>query len=624
MTMAMDFFESQERAKRNTGVLVALFVVGVVATVASVHLLLAFTIGRGNPMDPRMLLLAGGSVGAIVLIGTLVKQVQMSHGGRAVAEALGGRMIDPGSRDPSERKILNIVEEMAIASGMPVPPVYVMEDDAINAFAAGNSPKDAVIGVTAGCIRELDRDELQGVVAHEFSHVFHQDMRLNMRLVAWLGGIFAISMVGRLILRSMRGVRSSRDKNNGAAVAAMLGIGLFLIGIVGYFFGRIIQSAVSRQREFLADASAVQYTRNPEGIAGALERIGRSAAGSRVSAPAAAEFSHFFFADGVAALFSTHPPLEERIRRIRGLRPPADAGAPAAVGTARAGDVPARTAPVAAAALAGTTVEASRVRTARAEIGSLDPARIEAARSLVGSIDPRMLAAAHEPFDARAAVVRLLLSADLGERMRQLAIVRANDRRLAEAAAALAGCTVRPADRLPILELCAPSIAMLAPAQYAAFRISLAQLMAADGELDRVEWMVRVVLRQAVEGRGAAPVPNGPRPTVDDAALVASVLAWSGASDAAAAGRAWAEARAADPGLPADPVPAARCTLDALDAALRALAQAGPGFKRRVVDACVAATASDRRTTVEEAELLRAICASIGVPMPPIAAAGVA
>ena len=626
--MAMDFFESQERAKRNTGALVALFVVGVVATVVSVHLLLSFTIGRGNPADPRMLLLAGGSVGAIVLIGTLVKQVQMSHGGRAVAEALGGRMVDPGSRDPAERKILNIVEEMAIASGMPVPPVYVMDDDAINAFAAGNAPKDAVIGVTAGCIRELDRDELQGVVAHEFSHIFHQDMRLNMRLVAWLGGIFAISMVGRLILRSMRGVRSSRGKNNGAAAAAMLGVGLFLIGIVGYFFGRIIQSAVSRQREYLADASAVQYTRNPEGIAGALERIGRSAAGSRVAAPAAAEFSHFFFADGVAALFSTHPPLEERIRRIRGLQLPAGAGVGPAVaevpalGTTVASGVAGFTghAPAAVPGSRDSTVDSGRVRSARAEIGSLDASRIDAARSLVGSIDPRMLAAAHEPFDARAAVVRLLLSADLGERMRQLAIVRANDRGLADAAAELAGCVVPPADRLPILELCAPSIAMLAPAQYAAFRVSLAQLMAADGELDRVEWMVRVVLRQAVEGRGAAPVPNGPRPTIDDAALVASVLAWSGASDAGAAGRAWVDARAADPRLPVGPVPVARCTLDALDASVRALSQASPGFKRRVVDACVAAVTADRRTTVEEAELLRAICASIGVPMPPIEA----
>ena len=623
--MAMDFFESQERAKRNTGVLVALFVVGVVATVASVHLLLSFTLGRGNPLDPRMLLLAGGSVGAVVLVGTLVKQVQMSHGGRAVAEALGGRMIDPGSRDPSERKILNIVEEMAIASGMPVPPVYLMDDDAINAFAAGNSPKDAVIGVTAGCIRELDRDELQGVVAHEFSHVFHQDMRLNMRLVAWLGGIFAISMVGRVILRSMRGARSSRGKDNGAAAAAMLGIGLFLIGIVGYFFGRIIQSAVSRQREFLADASAVQYTRNPEGIAGALERIGRSAAGSRVAAPAATEFSHFFFADGVASLFSTHPPLEERIRRIRGLAPMQSAPAPVAAPSLAPSPVPP---PIAGASpftdAARPTpprpqVASAQVRDARRGVGSVDPAHLAAASGIVSGLDPRILASAREPFGARAAVIRLLLSADRGGRMRQLAIVRANDRELADAASTLADRPVRPEHRLPILELCAPSIAMLSPAQYAAFRVSLAQLMAADGQLDRVEWMVRVVLRQAIEGRGSAAVPGGRRPTVEDAATVASVLAWSGATDEAAARRAWTDARVVDPGLPGDPLPAASCTLDALEAALRALSAAGPGFKRRVVDACVAAVAADGRTSVEEAELLRSVCASIGVPMPPVA-----
>jgi hypothetical protein len=321
-----------------------------------------------------------------------------------------------------------------------------------------------------------------------------------------------------------------------------------------------------------------------------------------VAAPAAAEFSHFFFADGVAALFSTHPPLEERLRRIRGLQLPAGAGVGPAVaevpalGTTVASGVAGFTghAPAAVPGSRDSTVDSGRVRSARAEIGSLDAARIDAARSLVGSIDPRMLAAAHEPFDARAAVVRLLLSADLGERMRQLAIVRANDRGLADAAAELAGCVVPPADRLPILELCAPSIAMLAPAQYAAFRVSLAQLMAADGELDRVEWMVRVVLRQAVEGRGAAPVPNGPRPTIDDAALVASVLAWSGASDAGAAGRAWVDARAADPRLPVGPVPVARCTLDALDASVRALSQASPGFKRRVVDACVAAVTADK------------------------------
>ena len=284
----MDFFERQEAAKRNSGRLVLLFAVAVLATVAAVHVLVAATVGGGNFLDPRIMLLSGGSVLVVVLLGTLVKMAQMGHGGAAVAAALGGRQIDPSTRDPEERRVLNVVEEMAIASGLPVPPVYIMEEDAINAFAAGNTPRDAGIGVTRGCIRALSRDELQGVMAHEFSHVFHQDMRLNMRLVGWLGGIFAISMIGRIMLRAMSSGRRSRGKNDGAALMAALGLGLFVIGIVGYFFGRIIQSAVSRQREYLADASAVQYTRNPEGIAGALEKIAAGIArGHGGRAPAA-------------------------------------------------------------------------------------------------------------------------------------------------------------------------------------------------------------------------------------------------------------------------------------------------------------------------------------------------
>ena len=383
----MDFFESQERAKRNTSLLVILFAVGVAATVVSVHLLVSATVFRGQLADPRAFLLSAAGVLAVVGIGTAVKFAQMSHGGRAVAEALGGRMIDPGTGDPSERRVLNVVEEMAIASGLRVPPVYLMDDASINAFAAGNSEKDAVIGVTRGCIELLSRDELQGVMAHEFSHVFHRDMRLNMRLVGWLGGIFAVSIVGRILIQSMRGSRPSRGKNDGRAAVAALGVGLFIVGIVGYFFGRLIQAAVSRQREYLADASAVQYTRNPEGIAGALEKIA-GAAGSRLSAPAAAEFSHFLFANGIASLFATHPPLAERIRRIRGARA-SIAAASATPGLA----APSRPAPIAppiptpvaglaagriAASAPGRTageppIHAAAVRASRDSMGSLSP-----------------------------------------------------------------------------------------------------------------------------------------------------------------------------------------------------------------------------------------------------------
>ena len=616
----MDFFESQERAKRNTSRLVAMFVVALLATMASVHVLVTVMFAKGNFADVRMLGISFGSVLVVVVIGMAVKFAQMSHGGRAVAEAMGGVQVDPGSADPAERRILNVVEEMAIASGVRVPPVFLIDEPSINAFAAGNGEQDAVIGVTRGCIEQLSRDELQGVMAHEFSHIFHRDTRLNMQLVAWLGGIFAISLVGRIIMRSALSSGSSRGKNDGKMVAIALGAAVFLIGIVGYFFGRIIQSAVSRQREYLADASAVQYTRNPDGIAGALEKIAHGA-GSRISAPAAAEFSHFFFANGIASLFSTHPPLEDRIARIRGARMVA-AGV-GAEGPAAAARV-ARSAVAGAAAVgvppvvAPAIVPAAALRAARAGMGSVDTSTLRLAGELLVDAPAAVLDAARNPFSARAVVCMMLLSDVPSERSRQLRTIAANDPKLAEATSSLAAsASIAPRERMPVLEVCAASLTMLSPAQYAQFRTTLAQLIAADGQVDRVEWTVRVILRHAVEGRASAPAAPG-KATMVDLALVVSVLAWSGASDEAAVHRAWRAARAAEPALPESPDPAQRCTLDALDGSLRAFAGATPGFKRRLVDACVACAAADGQTTVEEAELLRAVCASIGAPMPPV------
>ena len=615
--MAMDFFESQERAKRNTGMLVVLFVLAALGTVAGVHVVLAVSLGGGNLANPSMLAIAAGSVGVIVLVGTLVKMAQMAGGGRAVAAALGGRQIDPASRDPEERRVLNVVEEMAIASGLPVPPVYIMEEDGINAFAAGNTPKDAVIGVTRGCIRALDRDELQGVMAHEFSHVFHQDMRLNMRLVAWLGGIFALSMIGRMMLRSVR-FRGSGKRNDGVAVVAALGIGLFVVGIVGYFFGRLIQSAVSRQREYLADASAVQYTRNADGIAGALEKIARGA-GSRLQAPAAAEFGHFLFADGVAALVATHPPIQERIARVRGMRAGQLGPAPSA---GAASGAAASIAPTAGGVPASTDVRPA-VRAARAEIGEFGPAQLAASHAVIGSIPAAMLEAAHEPADARAVTCLLVLSTDAGERRRQLAIVREHDQPLARAVEALAA-RGRPApeQRLPLLEACAASLAMLSPAQAAAFRVILSRLVQADGQVDRVEWMVRVLVRKAID---PSPVRRPVvRPTHADARVAISTLCWIGARDAAAAASSWAAARSTDPAvLGPTLLPMSECTLDALDASLAAFAGAGADARRRLVDAAGAAVTADADVTVEEAEVLRTMCAAIDVPMP-IVSRGVA
>ena len=612
-SFVMDFFESQEKAKRNTNWLVALFILGVLATVVSVHIVLSLSIADGKFLDPLMGALSIGSVMTVIGVGTLVKFVQMSHGGSAVAQAMGGRQIDPGSGDPDERRILNIVEEMAIASGVPVPPVYIMEDQTINAFAAGNSEKDSVIGVTRGCIHALSRDELQGVMAHEFSHIFHRDTRLNMRLVAWLGGIFAVSMVGRILIRSQMYSRSSRGKNNNAAIGLGIGVALFLIGIVGYFFGRIIQTAVSRQREFLADASAVQYTRNPDGIAGALEKIAQGA-GSRLSAPAAAEFSHFFFANGIHSLFSTHPPLEERIARIRGARMVASGVTAVRVDQS----LPAPATPT----VAGFQgVPATALRAARHGMGSLNPKEIELARGVLAELPDAVIDAARNPFSARAVICSLLLSKDQRERQAQVAAIAHTDPALASATASLARETsILPRQRLAVIELCAAALALLSPAQYRQFRSVLAQLIATDAQVDRLEWTVRVILHSAIEGKGAKPA-SGARATVTDSALIVSVLAWSGATSEQGAARAWRAARGADAALPPSQSQAQACTLDALDQSLRNMSAASSRTKGTLVDACVACVAADGQTTVEEAELLRAICAAIGAPMPPISAA---
>ena len=632
----MDFFESQERAKRNTSWLVALFIMGVIATVVSVHVVLSLTVSQGKIFDPSMFALSVGSVLAVVGVGTAVKFAQMSHGGAAVAQAMGGVQVDPGSSDPDERRILNVVEEMAIASGVRVPPVYLMEDQTINAFAAGNSEQDSVIGVTRGCIHALSRDELQGVMAHEFSHIFHRDTRLNMRLVAWLGGIFAVSMVGRILIRSQMYSRPSRDKNSNAAIGLGIGVALFIIGIVGYFFGRIIQSAVSRQREFLADASAVQYTRNPDGIAGALEKIARGA-GSQLSAPAAAEFSHFFFANGIASLFSTHPPIEDRISRIRGAKMVAAgvtavatnvattaanvATSPTMTAAKNAGVIqPTATArPSSMAAFHG--VSAAAIHGARRSMGSLNPHDIGMAHGLIAGLPESVVDAARNPFSARAVICSLLLARDRRERQAQLAGIATIDPALANATDALQQiASITPRQRLPVLELCAASLAQLSPAQYQQFRAVLAQLIASDSQVDRLEWTVRVILRGAIEGPIAVKDTSA-RATVADVALVVSVLAWSGASDEACVARAWRAARGSEPLLPAAQTATHLCTLDALDESLQRLSNTKLGTKRKLVDACVACVAADGQTTVEEAELLRAVCASIGAPMPPIATA---
>src|SRR3954462_6162747 len=328
--MATDFFQRQTDARRNTKWLVVMFTLAVIGIVGTTMFATALATGatkeqhaiRGDrfgrkPFPWQPTIMSGVAALGLIAGGSLFKIAQLSGGGTVVAERLGGRRVYPNTTDSTERRRLNVVEEMALASGVPVPAVFLLSDErGINAFAAGHSPSDCVIGVTRGCAQQLTRDQLQGVIAHEFSHILNGDMRLDLRLMGVLYGILLMGLTGRELLRwgAYGGGRSSDSRrDNGGLYLLAIGLTFMVVGFLGMLFGNLIKAAVSRQREFLADASAVQFTRNPGGIAGALKKIGALAVDSTVHSPEAENASHMFFASGVQSwmfgALDTHPPL---------------------------------------------------------------------------------------------------------------------------------------------------------------------------------------------------------------------------------------------------------------------------------------------------------------------------
>jgi Zn-dependent protease with chaperone function len=327
----MNFFEHQQQARISTRRLIVFFALAVIGVVLAVNAVAAIALGSTvHRLDVRLHVLVTLATLVLIAAGTIWETLSLRSGGDAVAKMIGARPIDPGSRDLLERRLLNVVEEMALASGTPVPRVYLMDDEAgINAFAAGHTVNDAVVAVTRGTLTRLTRDELQGVVAHEFSHILNGDMRLNVRLIAVLFGLTMVSTVGRFMLEASGRSRDSK----GLAPLVIIGLALWVIGYIGVLFGRMIKASVSRQREYLADASAVQFTRNPDGIGGALRKIGGlattpgyaaadGALGTQIAHPHAETLSHLFLgaprANFASGMLATHPPLTERLRRIYG------------------------------------------------------------------------------------------------------------------------------------------------------------------------------------------------------------------------------------------------------------------------------------------------------------------
>ena len=639
----MNFFQHQDMARRNTRRLVILLGLATLALIAITTVAFAVVVLGLNtegyvsyaeqglwPTLKSVLSWQSLSVIALIVLsfvtlGGLFKMRQLRSGGRAVAEALGGKLINLDSGTGPERRLLNVVEEMAIASGTPVPPVYVLEEQSINAFAAGHTPQDAVIGITRGAIEQLNRDELQGVIAHEFSHILHGDMSLNIRLVGLLNGILVISLLGHMLLRSayIRAPRRS-NRDNSALGVLVLGAVLILIGSIGTFFGSWIKAGVSRQREFLADASAVQFTRNPDGIAGALKKIASTPHGSKLEATDAAEFSHMYFGQGVGSGFSrmmaTHPPVQERIRRLQ----PHWNGELAATTPASAAASSATSA--AAEQMSGFqagTVSLDSVDASINSIGQAMPEHLARAQVLLASLDQRLRDAAHDTFAARAVVYGLLLADEESVLSRQWQHL--SDVTPAEDWPNLKPCIeaaqhTHPEGRLPLLELALPALKQLSKTQHQAFRQTVEYLIAADGRVSLMEWALSRIVFNQLEPRTPYRKSLKLRDCHAECALVLSLIVHAGARDADEARGAF-QAGIAE--LPFDDlpwIPRRDIQLSQLDQAVERLGNLKPLHKPALLKAISRSIFSNQHVSAIEAELFRALADSLDCPVPPILA----
>ena len=665
----MNFFEHQEAARRNSRRLVVLFALAVVAIVVAVNV--AATVLFHTFAAPVGLRWYSGAlpngfyftntvvVLGLIFGGTLLEMNRLKAGGVAVAQMVGAREVDTSTRDLLDRRLVNIVEEMAIASGVPMPRVFVMDaETSINAFAAGHSIDDAIVAVTRGTLTRLNRDELQGVIAHEFSHILNGDMKLNLRLIGVLYGLLIVALAGRFLLELGGRSRGGGDRSSGSAIAVLVaaGLALWVLGYIGVFFGRLIKAGVSRQREFLADASAVQFTRNPDGIGGALRKIAglgeQSGLGSRIDHPQAESLSHLFLGAArpsfVRGIFATHPPLDERLQRIYGravgaMPAPENAVALALGGLAPAQE-PTRSSPIqyvpsaslAAAAqsaealpdraspvaglMAGGAAAAASVAT---EIGTVRPPRNrdfeldDAQRALLATLRQT----ASDGTRAQLLVLALFVDTARELHLQQRALI--TEAYGSDAAQITDGYREQvqrlpPGASQPLVDVAMPALRKLPPDARALLLRTAHLIIAADGRLTVREFLLFTILKrrlgpaaaQAVRVRHASLAP-----LAREAGLVLSLVAAVRLPERAQLAFNAGAVTVRETELPF--VPSAAVRLDDVTAALDQLNQLAPLAKPQLIKAATAVAFVEDHTNWKAATALRMICAALDAPLPP-------
>ena len=666
----MDFFARQDQARRNTTVLLVYFSLAVLVTILSVYVATVVGIGifksqspvqiqweSGNPdslssfgdaltdglpwFDKELFFLITAIVGMIVFLGYSIMTFRLSQGGKSVATLLGGRPLNPSTTKADEVKLRNVVEEMAIASGLPMPEIYLLDHEpGINAFAAGYSGSDAVIGVTRGSLEILTRDELQGVIAHEFSHILNGDMRLNMRLSCLAHGILFIAETGNLLLqlpfRARLGGGNKKEGGSLLLVVFAAGVVLAIVGSIGYFFTSALKAAISRQREFLADAAAVQFTRNPAGIGGVLKKIGGFAKGSKLNAPQASQASHFFFSQGISFflgnLLSTHPPLKKRILAID---PHFQNEFPEISPDYRAGDHGGSLEgssglnEAAGVLFAGDLSMLQRPEDVLKTVGQLKPVQIRQAARLRESFHQNLFQAAHEPFGARGLIVATLVAHHRNSPEATERLIRVAGPELAEEVRQQLPLVIDlPSSRmLSLIDLSLPALRQLSPDQFRSFRQMVQKLIEEDSSISLFEYTLQKILFRHLDSHFSPKARQSSAEFYSLKQILAPVLTLLGAlayfdsdealviEDSFQKGCQQLNLTGESYHLPEREA----CGLAEVDESLDLLQKATPGLKRNILYACATLVMSNSKISPEEAELLRAIADTLDCPIPPFA-----
>ncbi|MCL2076007.1 MAG: M48 family metallopeptidase [Betaproteobacteria bacterium] len=625
----MDFFAAQADARRRSRWLVFWLVLAVMGIIALVYLSFVLLLGFGVRDGEMFLwnselffwvcLIVGGSVATA----SLYKMWQISsYGGRWIAEQLGGRMISRETQEPAEKRLINVLDEMAIAAGIPAPVAFVLDEEhSLNAFAAGLNTRDSVVGVTQGLLNTMNRDELQGVVAHEVSHIVNGDSRLNLKLIGVLHGIYIITLIGRGFMRA-------RGKNAGGVI--LIGILLCLIGSIGLFFGRLIQAAVSRQREYLADASATQFTRHPAGLSSALRKLQR--ASSEILHPEAGSASHLFFGDSSGSAswfkFDTHPPLADRIRRLGGiiLHQSDKETLPSAPAFGEAEPIPVLAANPHAAmpaipAIPAIIPAAVLMDNAPEEISSES---LTKAQILLAFLPESLREQAHHISGATGILAGLLFSTQPDIRAKQEKLLPSYSLLTAqELYQWLAGQPEHGARyRLVWLDLALPTLREAKEAERPQLITLAKDLIRADGRVSPTKFAFYSLLRGSLLSPSEQRVKRRELRLEQldrDISDLLALLAYAGHDDIDTAMAAYKEAIEGSPVGIQHPFPAKNeISLNKISEALSHLALAAPPYRKKLLAACEIAVRYDGKITPVENELLRAFAQSLDCPAPDI------